>query len=220
MSLKTFAAAASASILALVATPLAAQPILGGPWSGLYVGGHVGGAFDANKLSFQDQSTAQDLSFNSNNDNTKLLGGLQLGYLFQPGGLVFGAEGDTSWAKNINYLSSVRGVLGVPVGPVLLYGTGGVAFEGAHEEFAVNSASGGVSDFRRSANKDGWTAGAGVRTFVAPGLSVGLEGLYYGLGRDTALLTTPASTGAEPFAVHDDRNFAVVRARVDYHFGW
>lgn len=220
MSLKTFAAAASASILALVATPLAAQPFLGGPWSGLYIGGHLGGAFDANKLDFQDQSAAQDLSFNPNNDNTKFLGGLQLGYLWQPGGIVFGAEGDTSWAKDINYLSSVRGVLGVPLGPVLVYGTGGVAFEGAHEEFAVNSASGGLSAFRRTVNKDGWTAGAGVRTFIAPGLDVGVEGLYYGLGRDTTGLITPPSTGAEPFAVRDDRDFAVVRARIDYHFGW
>lgn len=220
MSLKTFAAAASLSVLALAATPVCAQPILGGPWSGLYVGGHIGGAFDPNKLSFQDQSAAQDLSFHSNDDNTRLLGGVQLGYLWQPGGIVFGAEGDTSWAKDINYLSSVRGVVGVPAGPVLVYGTGGAAFKGAREQFAVNSAAGGVSEFRRTVNKDGWVAGAGVETFVAPGLSLGVEGLYYGLGRDTANLATPTTNGAEAFAVKDDRNFGVVRARLNYHFGW
>ena len=220
MSLKSFAVAASVSVLAFAATPLAAQPILGGPWSGLYVGGHLGGAFDANKLSFQDQSANQDLSFQPNNDGTKVLGGAQVGYLWQPSNIVFGVEGDTSWAKNINYLSSARGVLGVGAGPFMVYGTGGAAFEGTHERFAVDSASGGGSLFTRNADKSGWVGGAGVRTFVAPGVSVGVEGLYYGLGRDTANLATPAATGGEAFAVKDDRNFAVVRARLDYHFGW
>ena len=220
MNLKSFAIAASVSVLAFAAKPLAAQPILGGPWSGLYVGGHLGGAFDANKLSFQDQSANQDLSFQPNNDSTKILGGAQVGYLWQPSNIVFGVEGDTSWAKNINYLSSARGVLGVGAGPFMVYGTGGAAFEGTHERFGVNSASGGESLFTRNVDKSGWVGGAGVQTYVAPGVSVGVEGLYYGMGRDTANLATPASTGGEAFAVKDDRNFAVVRARLDYHFGW
>jgi hypothetical protein len=42
--------------------------------------------------------------------------------------------------------------------------------------------------------------------------------LWYNFGRDTANLSTPDTL--EPFAVRDDRNFAVVRARLTYHIGW
>lgn len=218
MSLKSFAGATFFAVLA--ATPVSAQPFIEGPWSGLYVGGHLGAAFDPNKLSFQDQSTAQDLVFSAPDQNSRIIGGVQAGYLWQPGGIVFGVEGDSSWAKNIDYLASVRGVVGVPEGPFLLYGTGGAAFEGVHERFTVFSQSPGIFDFNRDINKNGWVAGAGFQTWVLPAVSVGVEGLYYDMGSDTTALATTAGTAGEPFLVKDDRRFAVVRARVDYHFGW
>ena len=214
-----FAAGFAAALLLSVA-PVSAQPVIGGPWSGLYIGGNMGGAFDANKLSFSDQSGAQDLAFRGQNNDTKFIGGVHAGYDFQPGGIMFGVEGDSDFGDNINYLASIRGRVGVPLGPVLIYGTGGGAFEGAHEQFAVDSTSGGTSQFSRRVNKNGWVAGAGVETYIMPALSVGAEGLWYDFGRDTADLTTPAATGAEPFSVADDRKFAVARARITYHLGW
>lgn len=217
MGLKAFAGAASIAALALATTPLAAQPFVGGPWSGLYIGGHLGGAFDPNKLSFRDQSTAQDLGFSAPDENSRFIGGVQAGYLWQPGNIVFGVEGDSSWAKNIDYLASARGVIGMPAGPLLIYGTGGAAFEGAHERFTVFSQSPGIFDFNRDINKNGWVAGAGFQTWVLPAVSVGVEGLYYDMGSDTSALATTGGTAGEPFSVKDDRRFAVVRFRADYH---
>src|SRR5256885_12939967 len=127
MNFKTLAGAASVAVVAFVAAPLAAQPFIEGPWSGLYVGGHFGAAFDPNKLSFRDLSTAQDLGFSAPDENSRFIGGVQAGYLWQPGGIVFGVEGDSSWAKNIDYLASARGIVGVPAGPVLILGTRGPA---------------------------------------------------------------------------------------------
>jgi outer membrane immunogenic protein len=216
----SLAVAGFAAALLLSTAPVSAQPFIGGPWSGLYVGGNLGGAFDANKLGFSDLSAAQDLSFSSQNNDSKFLGGVHAGYDFQPGGIMFGVEGDSDFGDNINYLASIRGRLGVPIGPVLIYGTGGAAFEGAHEQFAVNSTAGGVSTFSRHVNKTGWTVGGGVETYIMPALSIGAEGLWYDLGRDTVDLTTPPGTGAEPFSVTDDRKFAVARARITYHLGW
>jgi len=126
--------------------------------------------------------------------------GVQAGYLWQPGGIVFGVEGDSSWAKNIDYLASARGIVGVPAGPLLIYGTGGAAFEGAHERFTVFSQSPGIFDFNRDINKNGWVAGAGFQTWVLPAVSVGVEGLYYDMGSDTAALTTPGGAGGEGFS--------------------
>jgi outer membrane immunogenic protein len=214
-------AGAALAIFGFAAPPVVAQPILGGPWSGLYLGGHFGGAFSPNNLNFADLSGNQDLGFQSHNHGDSFLGGVHGGYDWQTGNLLVGLEGDVSFAKDINYLSSVRGRLGIPAGPFLVYGTAGAAFEGAHENFRVFQPDyPGIFDFKRNINKTGWTAGGGVETFVLPAVSVGVEGLYYGLGRDTNVLNTDAGGASEPFAVRDDRNFAVVRARLTYHFGW
>ena len=206
--------------LAVSATvPATAQPFLGGPWSGFYIGGHAGAAFNSHNLGFTDLSAAQDLSFEDHTGGDSFLGGVHAGYDWQMGGVLVGAEGDVSFAKDIDYLSSIRGRLGIPAGPFLLYGTGGAAFEGSREKFTVFSPSPGIFDFKRNINSTGWTAGAGVDYMMVPGVSLGVEGLYYDMGHDRTVLATNDNL-AEPFAVSSNRNFAVVRARLTYHFGW
>src|SRR5947207_5633127 len=78
MRQKTFAAALSAAVVALAVTPLAAQPSPVDPWSGLYIGigGNAGGVIGGEKLVFQDLSATQDLSFGTNMDDTRLIGGV------------------------------------------------------------------------------------------------------------------------------------------------
>lgn len=49
---------------------------------------------------------------------------------------------------------------------------------------------------------------------IAPQLSLGLEGLFYDFGSDSSRLVA----GDEPFALKEDEDFAVVRARLNYHF--
>lgn len=203
------------------AMPAAAQPILGGPWSGFYIGGQAGAGFNPNRLAFDDLSTAQDLGFEAHDSSNTFLGGPHIGYNWQPGGILFGVEGDVNFGKDINYLASARGRLGIPAGPFLIYGTAGAAFEGADEHFTVFQPDfPGIFNFKRNITKTGWTAGGGVEFMMTPAISLGVQGLYYGMGRDTAALTTPADVASEPFAVRDDRNFAVVTARLSYHFGW
>src|SRR2546423_7040096 len=122
MSLKALAAMASLTVLTIAVTPAWAAPATPvGPWVGLYVGigGHVGEAFGGNKLSFEDLSTAQDLSFAFTNADKQLIGGVQLGQLWRVGGIYIGLEGDASFgAKDVKYLTTVRGQLGVAAGPV------------------------------------------------------------------------------------------------------
>src|SRR5689334_18122408 len=77
-----------------ISTPVLAQPIaLLGPWTGFYLGAHIGGAFDPNHLSFTDQSAAQDLAFASDNGD-RFLGGLHGGYDWDAGSVLIGVEGD------------------------------------------------------------------------------------------------------------------------------
>ncbi|MBV9063903.1 MAG: outer membrane beta-barrel protein [Alphaproteobacteria bacterium] len=206
--------------LALGTAPVSAQPMndVGSPWRGLYIGigGHLGEAFGGNKLSFQDLSTAQDLSFQANNSDHTLLGGVQLGQLWPVGGMVLGLESDISFGKDIDFLSSIRGVVGVPLGPALIYGTGGLGQEVAPKNFGVSSATGEIDTFAGKESKYGWTVGGGVEFMVAPRITLGAEAIHYDFGSDTMAMNTVL--GAEPFNVIAQRSFTVVRARIDYHF--
>src|ERR1043166_3558027 len=121
----------AADLLQRHPAPLAAQPLppapVGMTWSGFYIGGNLGAAFNSDDLSIKDLSEEQDLSLPFSND-TDLIGGVQAGYNWQAGPWVLGIEGDVDFADNVNFLASARGRLGWGVGNWLFYGTGGVAF--------------------------------------------------------------------------------------------
>jgi len=196
-----------------MAEPLPAAPV-GATWSGFYVGGNLGAAFDPNDLSIKDLSGAQDLRLKFSND-TELIGGVHAGYNWQMGTWVAGVEGDFDFAENINYLASVRGRLGWALGSWLLYGTGGVAFIDTDTNFAVVSANGGLFNFSKGTTDTGYVVGGGVDYKIAPQLSLGVEGLYYGFGSESSNLVA----GDEPFVLKEEEDFAVVRGRLNYHFG-
>jgi opacity protein-like surface antigen len=177
----------------------------------------VGEAFGGAKLSFQDLSTAKDLSFGFTNKNSQLLGGVQLEQLWRLGGTYVGLESDADFGSStsLKYATTLRGVLGVPAGPFMVYGTGGVAMTVTHQEFTVTSAA-ETDGFLGDTRKYGWVAGGGVQVLLSHHLSLGVEGLYYGMGSETTAMTTVLAP--EPFSSTIDRNFALVRARLDYRF--
>jgi outer membrane immunogenic protein len=197
--------------------PAPEQPLLPAPvgttWSGFYIGGNLGAAFDPNDLSIKDLSEEQDLSLKFSKD-TELIGGVHGGYNWQMGTWVAGIEGDIDFADNINYLASARGRLGWALGSWLLYGTGGVAFIDNDSNFSVVSADDGLFNFNRDNTETGFVAGGGLDYKLAPQLSLGVEGLYYGFGSDD----TPLAAGDEPFVLKEDQDFGVVRGRLNYYF--
>jgi outer membrane immunogenic protein len=136
------------------------------------------------------------------------------GYNWQTGAWVLGIEGDVDFADHINYLASARGRLGWVSGDWLFYGTGGVAFIDTDKNFVVVSADDGPFGFSGGNNNTGFVVGGGIDYKVAPHLSLGVEGLFYDFGSDDRHLVA----GDEPFLLKDDEQFAVVRARLNYHF--
>jgi outer membrane immunogenic protein len=207
----------AADLLQRHPAPLAVQPLppapVGMTWSGFYIGGNLGAAFNPNDLSIKDLSEEQDLSLRFSND-TDLIGGVQAGYNWQTGPWVLGIEGDVDFADNINFLASARGRLGWGVGNWLFYGTGGVAFIDSDNDFVVISADDGPFGFSGGNNETGFVVGGGIDYKVAPHLSLGVEGLFYDFGSDDRHLVA----GDEPFVLKEDEDFAVVRARLNYHF--
>ena len=173
----------------------------------------LGAAFDPNDLSIKDLSEEQDLTLKFSND-TELIGGAQAGYNWQMGIWLIGVEGDFDFAENINYLASVRGRLGWALGSWLLYGTGGVAFIDTDNDFVVVSVDDVPFSFSNGNTDTGFVVGGGVDYKIAPHFSLGLEGLFYDFDSDSSRLVA----GGEPFVLKQDEDFAVARARLNYHF--
>lgn len=164
----TFAAAAQAAdaIDSIPEAPQAyEQPAATGNWGGAYVGGAASynfGRFDKN--GFDDKAAG---------------GQLYGGYNMQDGQLVYGGEADIGYSGNDNITGgvktkqgvngSLRGRIGVDTGPVLVYGTAGVAAARLKGSDAT------TSDTR---NALGWTAGAGAETMLTDTISARAEYRY------------------------------------------
>lgn len=157
-----------------------------------------------------------------------LVGGT-LGYNWQKGALVFGVEGDLSWADikgsspicgpatalphpcgtTLGALGTFRERLGLAAGPGgnwLLYATGGIAVGRIYGWDSLTPASASVW-------RAGWTVGAGVETTFAPNWTAKLEYLHVDLGDAQAFNVVPGV--AESVSFRAD----IVRAGINYRFG-
>jgi outer membrane immunogenic protein len=112
--------------------------------------------------------------------------GGQIGYNWQNGHLVFGAETDLQWSGaedavgplkfSNSWFGTLRGRVGYAMNNVLVYGTGGLAYGG------VELTSGGQS---QSHTQFGWTLGAGAEVGLTPNWTARVEYLYFDLGNHT-----------------------------------
>lgn len=171
------------------------QPLNAYSWAGPYIGGNLG-------YNWGDTT----------NNITKpdgFAGGVQGGYNWQSGAMVFGIEGDLQangaedtfapWKFSNPWFGTVRGRVGYSFSNVLFYGTAGLAFgELRGETF-------GLSETHGTA---GWTAGVGAEFGFAPNWSAKVEYLYVDLS-NTRFSITGLPNGYE---------FGLVRAGVNYHF--
>src|ERR1700759_5258141 len=171
------------------------QPLNMYSWAGPYLGANLGygwGSVDNNPTS-----------------PSGFLGGAQVGYNWQSGGLVFGLEGDIQasaaddafapWKFSNPWFGTVRGLAGYSFNNVLFYGTGGLAFgELRGETF-------GLSESHTTA---GWTAGVGAEYGFAPNWSAKIEYLYVDLSDSRFNIT----------GVQNGYQFGTLRAGVNYHF--
>jgi outer membrane immunogenic protein len=137
-----------------------------------------------------------------------IAGGVEAGYNWQSGPLVFGAATDLQlsaandvlapWKFSNPWFGTLRARMGYASNNILFYGTGGVAYGSLRSEL------GGASETKSSA---GWTAGAGMEVGLTPGWSAKVEYLYVHLASQTYALTGSNGLGAN-----------ILRFGVNYRF--
>jgi outer membrane immunogenic protein len=186
---------ASAADMPVKASPRAAAAF---SWAGTYIGAVGSAGIMNSEMSDQWCATACDAP-----DMARWGGaiGLTLGHNFQSGSLVYGIEGDGSWAwfrqsltnsdsayvqtsrAKWDWYATLRGRLGLAFDRTLVYATGGVAFVGAKysNRYSVASTLPTDEGFSFSDTQVGIAAGVGVERAFTNNLSFKAEYLYIGL---------------------------------------
>lgn len=172
---------------AALTTPVLAQEAPANRWTGFYIGADVGGG------SGRLEGTTTDL--------TGATAGGHIGYNWQSSKVVLGIEGDLSstsygHSETINltggsvsfdvghdYFTSVRGKLGFTDGPVMLYGTFGVAFTQIDFSSTVTGAGIDVAA-NRSVDVSGIIGGMGLEYAFSPNVSLRGEAMWFELHPD------------------------------------
>jgi outer membrane immunogenic protein len=234
--------AALAAILALgaaqtaVAADLPARPVYKAPaalpmiynWSGIYIGGHIGGGWN-------NVDAADTLGFLGGAafgvDSSGFLGGGQIGANWQWGSMVLGLQGDISATDlsgntnlapfglpdgNVGYetswVSTLTGRIGYAQNNWLAYFKGGAAW--AHNKYSVIAPVTGLA-FTGSDTETGWTIGGGLEYGFAPNWSGFIEYDYIDLGsRDVTVFDPNLGPATESVK----QNIQMVKAGINYRF--
>lgn len=234
---------ANASLAAdLTRPPPPPPPVIVVPvfnWTGLYLGGNLGGAWSQGTVT----DTLTGLNFNGTGNGT-FIGGGQVGFNYQVGNVVFGAEGDFDWIANNNnatngvviagplgrghtftaaanngWISTFTGRLGYAWDRALLYGKAGAAWVG-NNGFIVTDQTTGLSLTGSNNNSNnGWTAGGGVEWAFANHWTIRAEYDFIGLSSRTFTVpTTSPVLAGDTFTAR--RNIQMATVGITYLFNW
>lgn len=212
-------------------------------WTGGYIGGQIGYGWsntNVDSVSFFDDvagtipaGTLPGFAFNGSG----IIGGAELGYNWQANGVVLGVEGDISATgitgtygdagpdftldTKLNWLSTARLKLGLPVENFMFYGTAGLAVGGItanlHDNYPDDTT---VYNLSNSQTAVGWTVGGGVAAAVNSHWVVKAEYLYADLGSHTySYSEDPSGAIGWPLLSASAKTTAsIVRVGLDYKF--
>lgn len=186
-------------------------PAPGLTWNGFYVGANVGYGWANVGVS------------GVSNDLNGIIGGGQIGYNWQMGQFVLGAEADFQASgesrsdtasvlgisftvdQKIQWFGTARGRIGYAFGPWMVYGTAGAAWQ--NYKLSVSALGSEASD---NTTKIGWTAGGGLEWMFLPKWSAKVEYLYMDTGNTDVTLFGASFTGRAKNSIG--------RIGVNYHF--
>lgn len=211
--------------------PAAATPEY--DWSGFYVGAAGGYGFGNHNLNNVNGPATTFGNATANYSSQGGLGGGEIGYNWQSGNIVVGAEADFFGASiggddsaaiaggtafpgatavdrdSLRWTGTLRARGGIAVDRLLLFFTGGWAY--GNIDHTSTDPVFGTDHFNVNAN--GLTAGGGIAYALTDSLIGKFEYRYYNF--DSYSRTPP--TGALPYKV--DSTYSVVTVGLDYKFG-
>jgi len=190
-------------------------------WTGLYLGLNAG--YASAKMS----ETPSDGSGSGSASIPGGIGGAQIGYNYQVGGVVLGFEADfdgsmatksitagsASGTVQIPWIGSLRGRVGYAFDRLLVYATAG----GAATQVLANVNVGALGSASTSTTTGAWTAGGGIEAAITDNLSARVEYLYL----DTGNITMAQVGGTPPppvVTVSGRLQENMVRAGLNYRF--
>ncbi|HZO45511.1 MAG TPA: outer membrane protein [Xanthobacteraceae bacterium] len=192
-------------------------------WNGLYIGAHVGAGWGT----IESEFSAVGFPIASASVNG-FLGGGQIGYNIQNGIVVFGVEADASWSnitgttpcfvaascqRDIDFLGTITGRVGVTADRALIYVKGGAAW--AHVEHEFNAL--GIAQTSADKTVWGWTVGTGVEYAITGNWSAKIEYNFMDFGKNTLSFAGPIPGGAVD--VETTSYVHAVKFGVNYRFG-
>jgi outer membrane immunogenic protein len=227
------APALAADLPAYTKAPPIAAPTY--DWSGYYVGVFGGYGYGNHNLN-NATGPAGSANFTTNYSSEGALGGVEAGYNFQSGNIVFGVEGDYSWsdikgsdgfrstdaaglasndATNLRWSGTLRARGGIAVDRLLLFFTGGWAY-GDLQHTSTDPVL-GVDQFDN--NRSGLTAGGGIAYAITNNVIGKLEYRYYNFGTYSRAGGADGLTpnGQLPFNVAN--TYSDLLLGVDFKFG-
>lgn len=240
--------ALAADMLVKKAPPRTPLPVWS--WTGFYIGGHIGGAW-AKSDWFEDDSMSgagglapagfQDASIKS----SSFIGGGQVGFDYQTGWLVFGAQADADLANlkgtvsgqncfpevgvfgifqtcttNIRSMGTVTGRIGAASDRTLVYVLGGFAWEHEKLDNGCNSTCGAPVLVRSVTTRDGWTIGGGLEYALAGNWTAFVQYNYMFFGTRDLQLTTALADSTPPETEDVRDHIHVIKAGFNYRFNW
>jgi outer membrane immunogenic protein len=211
-------------------------------WTGWYFGANIGVGIAPTKF-YDIFGPLPDYALDADQKMKGWLGGFQLGYNYQVGNWVVGAQGNFDWANvtkhdfscfsfgnqtcssTDEWIASVTGRIGPLIGPALLYIDGGPAWTRntitniAHSAACVPTGGTTVCSapgdlFIGSKVLPGWTLGGGMEYRVSPNWSWFVEYDYFDFGSHPIGLSD-GGTGFFPEQVK--QQLQLVKLGFDYH---
>jgi outer membrane immunogenic protein len=170
------------------------------------------------------------------------LAGAQAGYNWQKGSLVYGVEADTSGTglkssmnttllsffvppptasttSSIDWYGTLRGRLGWATGPVMFYGTGGLAYGQTRVSSTLNDNIVPTSlNSQSSSVKAGWVVGFGIEYLLRPNLIANLGYQYVDLGTTSLIASLPGGPAPLSQSVNASGRFQVVSVGLSWLF--
>jgi outer membrane immunogenic protein len=236
---------AAADLPTKIYTKAPATPVSAYDWTGFYVGANMGygAASDPLHVSF---TPAADGGEQPTMAPAGGLGGAQLGYNFQAGRWVLGAEGDLQAsalrqssmcfdfcnpaitfraAQQLSWFATARARVGYTMGPALIYATGGAAFTNVRTSLSSTSPSfptGTPSTVMGTFNdaRTGWVLGGGIEAALGEHWTAKVEYLYMDFGSVSHVLADayPSGGSAHPDTYGIDIREHVFRVGLNYLF--